>query len=286
MDQLLSADLRVRRRARQRHQRFAVADNRQAMSAALGCVAEQLGRHAPLVIDGEDVDTDARITSINPSHNEQIVGTAAMASVEHVERAVAAARRVLPEWAGTSVQRRAEYLLDVAERMRSRRFELAAWIIHESGKGWGEADGDVAEAIDFCEYYALQAVALLSPRDVTVPGEANRLSYHPRGVAAVIAPWNFPLAILTGMTVAALVAGNPVVMKPAEQTPLVAAELMRIFREVDLPAGVVQYLPGVGETTGGAALAAHPGVDVVAFTGSRAEVGMSLYRQGAPSSRA
>jgi RHH-type proline utilization regulon transcriptional repressor/proline dehydrogenase/delta 1-pyrroline-5-carboxylate dehydrogenase len=261
---------------------FAVSENRNAMSAALASAAEQFGRHAPLVIDGRDVDSRERLTSINPSHREQVVGTAAMASTEHVDRAVAAARRVLPKWADIDVERRAEYLLAVAGRMRSRRFELAAWIIHESGKGWSEADADVAEAIDFCEYYARQAVRLLAPRDVTVPGETNRLTHDPRGVAAVIAPWNFPLAILTGMTTAALVAGNPVIMKPAEQTPLVAAELMRIFREVELPAGVAQYLPGTGETAG-AALSAHPGVDMIAFTGSR-QVGMALYRRGAEQS--
>ncbi|MCA9100148.1 MAG: L-glutamate gamma-semialdehyde dehydrogenase, partial [Planctomycetales bacterium] len=261
---------------------FAVTEHRSTMSAALWRTVEQFGRHAPLVIAGRDVDTAARIESLNPSHHRQVVGTSAAADVAHVDEAVVAARRALPGWARLDVGRRGQYLWAVAERMRTRRFELAAWIVHESGKGWIEADADVAEAIDFCEYYARQAVELLAPRRVAVPGETNQLTRVPRGVAAVIAPWNFPLAILTGMTVGALVAGNPVIMKPAEQTPLVAAELMQIFRDVDLPAGVVQYLPGVGETTG-AALAAHEGVDVIAFTGSR-QVGMSLYRQGAEQS--
>ena len=147
-----------------------------------------------------------------------------------------------------------------------------------AAKPWREADGDVAEAIDFCEYYASGALLMEEPGRVDVPGEENRLEYLPRGVVAVIAPWNFPLAILTGMTTAALATGNTVVMKPAEQSSLVAARLMEIFTACGVPPGVVNYLPGRGETIG-AALVEHPDVAMIAFTGSR-EVG-----PGDPSSR-
>ncbi len=168
--------------------------------------------------------------------------------------------------------------------MRRRRFELAAWEVHECGKPWREADADVCEAIDFCEYYAAGAVALASPHGVDVPGEENRFEYMPRGVAAVIAPWNFPLAILTGMTTAALATGNTVVMKPAEQSPVIAAKLMEIFRELELPPGVLNYLPGPGETVG-AALVEHPDVALIAFTGSRA-VGLAINARAAQVSAA
>ncbi len=160
--------------------------------------------------------------------------------------------------------------------MRRRRFELAAWEVYGCGKAWREADGDVCEAIDFCEFYAQQAVAMQSERGRDVPGEENRFLHLPRGVAVVIAPWNFPLAILTGMTTAALVTGNTVIMKPAEQSSVIAARLLDIFQELGLPAGVVNYLPGRGETVG-AALVEHPDTAVIAFTGSRS-VGLAINR--------
>ena len=168
--------------------------------------------------------------------------------------------------------------------MRRRRFELAAWEVHECAKPWREADADVAEAIDFCEFYADGVMELARPHGVDVPGEEDRFEYLPRGVAAVIAPWNFPLAILTGMTTAALATGNTVVMKPAEQSSVVAAKLMEIFREIDMPPGVVNYLPGRGETVG-AALVEHPDVALVAFTGSRG-VGLAIHAKAAEVSAA
>jgi RHH-type proline utilization regulon transcriptional repressor/proline dehydrogenase/delta 1-pyrroline-5-carboxylate dehydrogenase len=168
--------------------------------------------------------------------------------------------------------------------MRRRRFELAAWEVFECGKPWREADADVAEAIDFSEFYAAEAIALHQPQGVDVPGEENRFEYLPRGVVGVIAPWNFPLAILTGMTTAALATGNTVVMKPAEQSPIVAAKLQEIFQEAGFPPGVVNYLPGDGETAG-AALVEHPGVALIAFTGSRA-VGLAINRRAAEVSAA
>ncbi|MGD9648096.1 MAG: bifunctional proline dehydrogenase/L-glutamate gamma-semialdehyde dehydrogenase, partial [Pirellulales bacterium] len=263
---------------------FAVAANRDAMQRAIESVRKQLGRHAPLVVGGEAIETAEQIVSVNPSRRQELIGTAGSARQPEAQRAVAAARAAWPAWSSRPVAERAEYLRRVAQQMRSRRYELAAWITLEAGKPWRESDADVAEAIDFCEFYANSAEALERPHGVDVPGEENRFEFISRGVAAVIAPWNFPLAILTGMTTAALVTGNTVVMKPAEQTPLVAAQLMEAFRAAGLPAGVVNYLPGDGETAG-AALVEHPDVALVAFTGSRA-VGLAINRRAAEVSAA
>jgi RHH-type proline utilization regulon transcriptional repressor/proline dehydrogenase/delta 1-pyrroline-5-carboxylate dehydrogenase len=167
--------------------------------------------------------------------------------------------------------------------MRERRMELAAWIILETGKPWTEADADVAEAIDFCFYYAHQIKQLSQPRHCDVPGEENSYSYRPRGVCVVIAPWNFPLAIITGMTIAAMVTGNTVVMKPAEQSSVVAAKLMEIIRNSSVPDGVVNYLPGIGEDIG-PVLVSNPDVDLVAFTGSEA-VGLEINRAASETTR-
>ena len=163
--------------------------------------------------------------------------------------------------------------------LRRRRFELAAWEVYECAKQWREADADVAEAIDFCDFYAHEMQRLAAPRLRNVPGEDNGYFYEPRGVCVVIAPWNFPLAILCGMTTAALVTGNTVIMKPAEQSSVVAAKLMEVFLEVGLPPGVLNYLPGVGEEIG-PVLVEHPETAVIAFTGSR-NVGLLINRQAA-----
>jgi RHH-type proline utilization regulon transcriptional repressor/proline dehydrogenase/delta 1-pyrroline-5-carboxylate dehydrogenase len=247
---------------------------RQEMFEALASVREKLGVYRPLFLDGEEVDAAERLTSRDPSHKDRIVGQTAAADRSHVEQAVAAAQRAFPYWRDLGTQRRAKYLQDAAHLMQARFFELAAWEVYECAKGWREATGDVAEAIDFCNYYAACALALERAQEVNTPGEENRFEYRPRGVAAVIAPWNFPLAILTGMTVAALVTGNTVIMKPAEQSPIIAARLMDLFRELDLPPGVLQYLPGRGETAG-ATLVEHPDVSLISFTGSR-KVGLAI----------
>ncbi len=203
----------------------------------------------------------------------------ASAEPQHVQSAVIAAKQALSEWSLAAARRRADYLLEAAAEMRRRRFELAAWEVYECGKGWREADGDVCEAIDYCEYYARGAMALERGREVNMPGEENRFIYMPRGVTAVISPWNFPLAILTGITTAALATGNTVIMKPAEQASVIAAKLVEIFRHIDLPPGVLQYLPGKGEVVG-AALVEHPDVALIAFTGSRA-IGLEINRRAA-----
>ena len=258
---------------------FSRKKHREAMQKALDDVGSELGGEYSLVIGGRAVDTNSTILSRNPSHRTQLVGRVASAGPDEAEAAVDAARRAFREWSRLEVDYRAEYLELAAAEMRSRRYELAAWEVYECGKPWAEADADVAEAIDFCMYYAHQMRLIGVPRQVDLPGEENSYFYRPRGVAVVIAPWNFPLAILTGMTAAALVTGNTVIMKPAEQSPVIAAKLMEIFQDAGIPDGVVNYLPGLGEEVG-PALVESPEIDLIAFTGSRT-VGLSIYESAA-----
>lgn len=258
---------------------FSQESGRAAMAAALADVKKQLGREYPSVIDGQAQAAGSWVESLNPSHQREIVGRCQRSSVEQAAQAIAAASAAFPAWRDTPAERRAAYLDAAADVLRRRRFELAAWQVYECAKQWREADADVAEAIDFCVYYAREMRRLAEPRRVHLPGEENATQYDPRGVTVVIAPWNFPLAILTGMTTAALVTGNTVIMKPAEQSSVIAAKLMEIFREIGLPPGVVSYLPGVGEEIG-PTLAEHPDVALIAFTGSRG-VGMVLNKQAA-----
>ncbi len=261
---------------------FTKPDVRQAMQTALESVRAQFGRHHRLVIGGREIDTAAKIESLNPSHSKQIVGSTASADATLAAEAVATAHAAWRAWSALGAAQRAEYLRAVADGMRRRRWELSAWIVHETGKGWRESDADVCEAIDFCEFYAQQAIFLETSQGVDVPGEENRFVYQSRGVAAVIAPWNFPLAILTGMTVAALATGNTVVMKPAEQSSIVAAKLMELFVAAQLPDGVVNFLPGEGAAAG-AALVEHPQTAIIAFTGSR-QVGLAIHARAAATS--
>jgi RHH-type proline utilization regulon transcriptional repressor/proline dehydrogenase/delta 1-pyrroline-5-carboxylate dehydrogenase len=257
---------------------FAREENRRAMADALDAIKPQLGRTYPVIIDNQPVQTSDFIESVNPSHKSQVVGRVGKATPELAERAVAACLRAFDGWRDTPVEERAAFLRRVAQRFRARRFELAAWIVHETGKQWRESDADVAEAIDFCEYYALEAEKLQgAAHHSDVPGEENAYFYEPRGVAVVIAPWNFPLAILTGMTTAALVTGNTVVMKPAEQSSVIGAKFMECLTEAGLPPGVVNFLPGVGEEIG-PTLVNHPDVALIAFTGSL-KVGLWINEQ-------
>ncbi len=258
---------------------FSKAQSREAMQQALTEVRLGFGGDYPLIINGKSMETRARITSRNPSNSKEVLGAVSCAAVDHVDKAVDAARRAWEQWRKISPQHRSEYLQLVADGLRSRRFELAAWIVFECGKPWEEADGDVAEAIDFCMYYARCMREIAVTLECDYAGEENEVWYRSRGVAVVIAPWNFPLAILTGMTVAALVTGNAVIMKPAEQSSVVAAKLMEVFQEAGFPNGVVNYLPGIGEDIG-PALVGHPGVDLIAFTGSR-KVGLAINKLAA-----
>ncbi len=258
---------------------FSRAETRTAMQTALQQVAGQLGRTYPVVINNRDLSPSATFDSVNPSHKRQFVGKCARATVEQANQAVAAAITAFPAWRDTEPAKRAQHLFDAANVMRRRRYELSAWQVYECGKPWREADADVAETIDYCDFYAHEMIRLANPRHRDVAGEDNSYFYEPRGVAVVIAPWNFPLAILAGMTAAALVTGNTVVMKPAEQSSVIGAKLMEIFREVGLPDGVACYLPGIGEEIG-PTLVNHRDVSLIAFTGSR-HVGLTINRQAA-----
>jgi len=246
---------------------FSREENRRQMQDALDQVAKQFGRNYPLVIANQEVTPEGRIESLNPSHCRQVVGRCGRASIAHAESAIRAAAAAFPDWRDTPAATRADYLFKVAEQFRQRRFELSAWAVHECGKPWREADADIAEAIDFCEYYAREMLRLAVPQRHNAPGEDNEYFYDARGVAVVIAPWNFPLAILCGMTTAALVTGNTVVMKPAEQSSVIAAKFMEAMLAAGFPPGVVNYLPGIGEEIG-PTLVNHPDVALIAFTGS------------------
>lgn len=262
---------------------FADARERAAMQEALTGVRAKFGRHFPLVIGGRKIDTTERIISTDPSLRTRIVGTTASASADHARDAVAAAVQAMTPWHNSGAEARAKVLRKAAEIIRSRLLEIAAIEVYECGKTWREATADVDEAIDFLEFYATGAIKLQQTRGADVPGEENRFDYLPRGVTAVIAPWNFPLAILTGMTAAAIAVGNSVVMKPAEQSSVIAAVFMEILEEAGLPAGVVNFLPGQGEIAG-AALVEHPDVAAIIFTGSR-EVGLAINARAAETSR-
>jgi RHH-type transcriptional regulator, proline utilization regulon repressor / proline dehydrogenase / delta 1-pyrroline-5-carboxylate dehydrogenase len=255
---------------------------RTRFAGAIDTVARGLGSEVPALIDGGEVRTSETIRSVDPAAPDTLVAVSASCGAGEAGQAVAAARRVAGSWRSTPARERAGVLFRAAAWLRERRGEIAAVECFEAGKPWDQADADVCEAIDFCEYYGREMLRLDRAAAHLVqspPGEANRLAYQGKGVAAVIAPWNFPLAIPTGMTTAALVAGNPVILKPAEQTPLVARYLIDALLAGGAPHGVVQFLPGRGEEVG-AALVAHPEVAVIAFTGSKS-VGLEINRQAA-----
>lgn len=259
---------------------FSLRTARDEMAQALIDVRRQLGRHVDLWIDGRFLGTDETIESVNPAQFREVVGTSASANVAHADQAVAGARRAFELWKRVPVAERAARVQSLAGALRRQRLELAAWEVYECGKSWREADADVCEAIDFCDYYSRQMLDLGTPRRRSDPGETHEYHYLPRGVVAVIAPWNFPLAILCGMTVAPLVAGNSVIVKPAEQSPIIAGRFVELIAEtMDLPPGTVQFLPGVGEVAG-VRLVEHPDVAVINFTGSRA-VGLAIVEAAA-----
>lgn len=259
---------------------FSQAPVRAHFREAIATVRSRLGMRYPLVIGGEEIETQETIVSVNPSRPDEVVGVVARATAEDAEAALRAAEAAGPGWAKLPASERAKYLFALAEQMRKWRDHLAGWMVFEVGKNWREADGDVCEAIDFCEYYAREMVRLDTPQRLgNLPGELNLMFYQPRGVAAVIAPWNFPLAILCGMTVAAAVTGNTVIMKPAEQSSVIAAKLMALTREAAFPPGVINYLPGLGEEVG-EHLVQSPKTHLIAFTGSM-DVGLEILRKAA-----
>jgi 1-pyrroline-5-carboxylate dehydrogenase len=259
---------------------FSKPENKKAMEQALEKVKGELGREYPLLIGGEEVRTPDKIKSVNPSHPDQIVGVFQKGTVELANKAVEAAFAAFDKWKRVPAADRAECLFRAADILRKRRLELNAWLIYEVGKTWPEADGDVAETIDFCEFYGRQMLRLAEPQPVTpVPGENNKLVYIPLGVGAVIPPWNFPAAIPGGMTLASLVTGNTVVLKPSSDSAAVAWQLAQAFYEAGIPKNVLQFFTGPGSSAG-QALVAHPKTRFVAFTGSK-EAGLRIHETAA-----
>jgi RHH-type proline utilization regulon transcriptional repressor/proline dehydrogenase/delta 1-pyrroline-5-carboxylate dehydrogenase len=255
---------------------FSREANRTDFVESLNNVRIKFAREYPLWIAGGEVKTRKWLESFNPAAPEEVVGRVPVAGRGEAERAVVNAVEFFPEWSRAPARERAAFMFHAADIMRRRRIELAAWEVFEVGKGWREADADVAEAIDYLDYYGREMLRLSEPRVTQrLPGETNVYFYEPRGVAAVIAPWNFPLAILAGMTAAALVTGNCAIVKPAEQSPVMGALLVEILREAGLPGAACQLLQGGGDL--GAYLVRHSAVHLITFTGSR-EVGLEILR--------
>jgi 1-pyrroline-5-carboxylate dehydrogenase len=250
------------------------------MKAALEMVASHLGHEYDLIIGGHRVRTDGKIKSINPARPAQVVGVHQKAGAEHAEKAMQAALDAFETWSRTSVETRASLLLGAARIIRERKLEFCAWLTYEVGKNWAEADADVAETIDFLEFYSREALRLAkSETPIQLPGEFNQLMYIPLGVGAVIPPWNFPFAIMAGMTAAAIVTGNAVILKPSSDSPTIAAKFVEVLEEAGLPGGVVNFCPGSGASFGNA-IVEHPKTRFIAFTGSR-DVGLEIHERAA-----
>ncbi|MBZ5597695.1 MAG: L-glutamate gamma-semialdehyde dehydrogenase [Acidobacteriia bacterium] len=259
---------------------FSKEENARQMRAAIEKVRGQLGREYDLVIGGKRVKTTDKIKSINPAKPSQLVGLHQKAGKEQVEPAMSAALRAFESWRHTSVEERAALLFRTGDLLRERKFEFAAWMVFEVSKNWAEADGDIAETIDFCEYYSREALRLSKVEaPVQLPGERDHLFYIPLGVGAVIPPWNFPSAIMAGMTLASIVAGNTVILKPSSDSPTIAAKFFELLEEAGMPEGVVNFCPGAGASFGDSVVA-HPKTRYIAFTGSR-EVGLRINKVAA-----
>jgi len=254
---------------------FSDPDLAAAYRRALAGVRQSFGLQKPLVIGGREVDTGKKIASLNPAKPDEVVGTVAAAGPPQIDAAYAAAWRAFPDWAELPAAARAAAAVKLAAELRRRKLELAAWETLEASKNWLEADADVAEAIDFCEYYARQALELARPVPTSPwPGEINQSWLQPLGAGAVISPWNFPLAILVGMTMGPVAAGNTVVLKPSSNTPMTAAAFMDAVAAAGIPDGVINFLPGTGSGMGDY-LVDHPRCRFINFTGSK-EVGIRI----------
>ena len=259
---------------------FRNEENARPMRAAISKVRAQLGREYDLIIGGKRVRTTDKIKSLNPAKPSEIVGIHQKAGKEHVEPAMKAALGAFDSWKNTSVEERASLLFRVGDTMRSRKMEYMAWLVFEVSKNWAEADADISETIDFCEFYAREALRLSkSETPIQFPGEHDSLHYIPLGVGAVIPPWNFPCAIMAGMTLASIVCGNTVILKPSSDSPTIAAKFVELLEECGMPEGVVNFCPGSGATFGDAVVA-HPKTRYIAFTGSR-EVGLNINKTAA-----
>ena len=260
---------------------FSKPENAEAMRAAIEKVRGELGREYPLLINGEKVTLTEKFESFNPAKKSEVVGrfSEADADTSLVEKAINGASDAFKTWRNVPAPERAEFLFKAADLMRKRKHELSAWMVFEVAKTWAEADGDTAEAIDFCEFYGREMLRWSEEQPVTkIPGENNSLEYIPLGVGAVIPPWNFPLAIMAGMTMAAVVAGNTVVLKPSSDSPTIAAKFIEIIEEIGLPPGVVNLVTGSAAT--GEAMVTNPKTRFISFTGSK-QVGLHINEQAA-----
>ncbi len=254
---------------------FSKPENVEAMKKALAKVKSELGKTYDLIIGGERVKSDETFNSYNPSQKDEMVGTFQKAKPEHIDQAIEAGYEAFEEWKQLSPDARAAIFMRASARMKERRLELAAWQVYEEGKSWAEADGDVAEAIDFQEYYAREAIRYGFPTELTpYDGENNEMVYIPLGVGAIIPPWNFPLAIMSGMSSAAMVSGNCILLKPSSDAPTMAMKYVEILEEVGLPKGVCNFISGGGGSIGDK-LVGHPKTRFIAFTGSK-EVGIHI----------
>ncbi|HKQ51661.1 MAG TPA: L-glutamate gamma-semialdehyde dehydrogenase [Pyrinomonadaceae bacterium] len=259
---------------------FSKEENAQAMRAAIEKVRGELGREYPLVIGGERIKTEAKLESLNPAKKTEVVGRFQKATPELAQRAVETAHETFKTWRNTPATERADILFRAAALLRERKHEMSAWMIYEVGKTWAEADGDTAEAIDFCEFYAHEMLRYAGDQPlVKIEGEDNRLEYIPLGVGAIIPPWNFPCAIMAGMTAAAAVTGNTVVLKPSSDAPTIAYKFFEILEEVGMPPGVVNFMTGSGAEVGDVVVD-HPLTRFVAFTGSK-EIGLRINERAA-----
>ena len=254
---------------------FSIAANRHAMEQALSKVRSEFGREYLLRISGDWISTGDKLVSTNPSNPKEVVGIHHKATPLLANRAVESAYAAFPQWSRTPAAERIRMLLDAARILRSRKFEFDAWLVYEAGKTWPEAEADVSEAIDFCEYYAREMDRLSAPQPVVqLPGERDEMIYIPLGVGVVIPPWNFPLAILAGMTAASLVAGNTAVVKPSSETPTIAAKFGEVLLEAGFPESSFTVLTGSGSAVGDV-LVEHPKTRFISFTGSR-DVGLRI----------
>ncbi|WP_199615013.1 L-glutamate gamma-semialdehyde dehydrogenase [Paenibacillus alkalitolerans] len=254
----------------------------QALDAAIAQARQESGANIPLVIGGERIMTEKKTKSINPSRKAEIVGHISKADQAQAEQAMQSAYATFKTWSKVPPESRAGLLFKAAAILRRRKHEFSAWLMIEAGKTRGEADADTAEAIDFMEYYGRQMINMAKRSNdllVPYPSEVNRLEYIPLGVGIVIPPWNFPLAIMVGMTTASIVAGNTVVLKPASTTPVIAYKFFEILEDAGMPAGVVNYLPGSGAEIGDF-LVTHKLTRYIAFTGSR-DVGLRIHELSA-----
>jgi 1-pyrroline-5-carboxylate dehydrogenase len=259
---------------------FTKEENAQAMRAAIEKVRHELGRDYPLVIGGERIETEQKFESLNPAQKTEVVGRFQKATESLARRSVETAAEAFEMWRTVAPTRRAGYLFRVADILRQRKHEMSAWMVYEVGKSWAEADGDTAEAIDFCDFYAREMLRYAEGQPlVKIEGEDNKLEYLPLGVGVVIPPWNFPLAIMAGMTVASVVTGNTVVLKPSSDAPTIAYKFFELLEEAGLPPGVVNFMTGSGAEVGDV-IVDHQQTRYIAFTGSK-EIGLRINERAA-----